>query len=164
MKTKSTFTFLMLSVFCLSLSIESLAQNAKESEVNFITKMSCAGCKKGVETRLSTAPGVIEYIVDLPTKEVWVKYDTGKTNKATLIETIGKAAEEIVLAEVTFVTKIDCSGCQKTVETALSAAPGVKEYKVDLPTKEVWVKYVANVTDKAAIAECMDKYAPTEKQ
>ena len=168
MKTKHLISALMLGFFCLSLSTFSYAQsngtrNVKETQITFITTMDCGGCQKTIETKLKDASGVLEFKTDLPTKEVWVKYDSDKTNKAKLIETIGYNAKELVLAQVTFITTIDCSGCQKTVETKLADAPGVKEFKVDLPSKEVWVKYVTDKTDKATLIETIG-YKATEKK
>ena len=65
-------------------------------------------------------------------------------------------------AEVTFVTTIDCGGCQKKVETNLSAAPGIKDFKVNLETKEVWVKYETNKINEATLIETIG-YKATKK-
>ena len=162
MKAKRLFVALMLGAFCLSLT-SCVQGNAKEAEVTFITKIGCGGCQKKVETNLTGALGVKDFKVDLPSKEVWVKYETDKTDIATLIQTIGYAAmEKLPPAEITFVTKMGCGGCQKKIETNLSEAVGVVEFKTDLPTKEVWVTYDPNKTDVATLIEVIG-YAAVEK-
>ena len=55
--------------------------------------------------------------------------------------------------EITFVTTMDCGGCQKTIETSLTGAPGVLDFKADLATKEVWVKFDPQKTNIAALIE-----------
>ena len=158
MKTKHFFLTLLLGLFCLSFT------NApKSSEITFLTKMGCGGCVNYVTAQLTGAPGVLDFKVDLPSKEVWVSYDADATDIPTLIKTIGKSAEvKAPLATVTFNTKMGCGGCQKKIETNLASAKGVTEFKADLPTKEVWVCYDSKVTNVAALIEVIG-YSATEK-
>ena len=61
------------------------------------------------------------------------------------------------LAEVTFVTTIDCKNCVKKVEANLPFEKGIKDMKVDLPSKTIWIKYDTNVTDEAKLAQAIRK-------
>ena len=161
MKAKHLFVMLMLSAFCLSLLTVSCMQgrtkkNPKEAEVTLVTTIGCSGCQKTVESILAEADGVIEYQVDLPKKEVWVLYETDVTDVATLCEAIGYSAKEkLPQAEVTFNVNISCAGCQKTIENNLPNVAGVKELKVNLEEKEVWILYETGTTDKAKLAEAI---------
>ena len=160
MKTKQILTVLMLSIFCLSFSTASYAHTEKAT---FVTKMSCGGCKATIEKKLAATTGILEYKTDLATKEVWVHYDPHTISKAKVIEAIGYSAVDKSAQEVTFVTKMSCGGCKATIEKKLSGAEGVKEFKTDLPTKEVWVKYDGFKTDKAQLTEVIG-YAAEEKK
>jgi len=65
----------------------------------------------------------------------------------------GGSSKNNKVAEVTFVTAIDCGGCQKKVEKNLSAATGIIEFKVTVETTEVWVKYETDKIDVATLIE-----------
>ena len=100
---KTRFTTLLLGIFCLSLFATSCAQGgsskkSKDAEVTFSVDMGCASCQKKIEAGLPAENGVKDIKVNLEKKEVWVLYETGKTDKAKLIEAIaqlGYTATEI---------------------------------------------------------------------
>ena len=75
----------------------------------------------------------------------------------------GSGSKNKNVAEVTFTTTIDCPNCQKKVETKLASAEGVKEFKVNLSTQEVWVKYAKDQTDVAKLIEVIG-YEAVEKE
>ncbi|MCL1973872.1 MAG: heavy-metal-associated domain-containing protein [Bacteroidetes bacterium] len=104
MKTKHFLLTLLLGVFCLSLSTVSYAQTgtpkkANEAEVTFSVNIDCPNCQKKVEAKLPFEKGVKDMKVNLEKHEVWVLYQTDKTDKEKLIEAIkkiGYVAEEII--------------------------------------------------------------------
>ena len=55
------------------------------------------------------------------------------------------------IQEVTFVTTIDCKNCVKKVEANLPYEKGIKDMKVNLDDRTVWIKYDAAKTDKTLI-------------
>ena len=57
------------------------------------------------------------------------------------------------IQEVTFVTTIDC----KKVEANLPYEKGIKDMKVTLDDRTVWIKYDANKTDKEKLAAAINK-------
>lgn len=61
------------------------------------------------------------------------------------------------IAEVTFVTTIDCKNCVKKVEANLPFAEGVKDMKVTLADKTVWVKYDTRKTDPEKLTAAINK-------
>ena len=61
------------------------------------------------------------------------------------------------IQEVTFVTSIDCKNCVKKVEANLPYEKGVKDMKVNLDEKTVWIKYDADKTDKEKLAAAIVK-------
>ena len=61
------------------------------------------------------------------------------------------------LEEVTFVTTIDCKNCVKKVEANLPYEKGIKDMKVNLDDRTVWIKYDASKTDKEKLAAAINK-------
>ena len=61
------------------------------------------------------------------------------------------------LEEVTFVTTIDCKNCVKKVEANLPYEKGIKDMKVNLDDRTVWIKYDATKTDKEKLAAAIVK-------
>ncbi|MBQ0025139.1 MAG: heavy-metal-associated domain-containing protein [Bacteroidales bacterium] len=76
-----------------------------------------------------------------------------------------KKKKESKIQEVTFVTTIDCKNCVKKVEANLPFEKGIKDMKVNLADKTVWIKYDATKTDKEKLAAAIEKlgYKATEK-
>ena len=61
------------------------------------------------------------------------------------------------IQEVTFVTTIDCKNCVKKVEANLPYEKGIKDMKVNLDDRTVWIKYDAAKTDKEKLAAAINK-------
>lgn len=76
---------------------------------------------------------------------------------ATVAFASPKDKKKADLAEVTFVTTIDCKNCVKKVEANLPYEKGVKDLKVTLEDHTVWIKYDAAKTDVAKLAEAVKK-------
>jgi len=70
------------------------------------------------------------------------------------------------LAEVTFTTTIDCKNCVKKVEANLPFESGIKDMKVDLPSKSIWIKYDSSKTTVEKLAKAIEKlgYNAVEKK
>ena len=58
-------------------------------------------------------------------------------------------------AEVTFITDLDCKNCVKKVEANLPFVKGVKDMKVTLDDKSVWIKYDTSKTDKEELKKAI---------
>lgn len=56
-----------------------------------------------------------------------------------------------------FVTDIDCEGCAKKVTNSIPFVKGVKDVKVDVPTKTVTVTYDATKSNDAALIKAFTK-------
>ena len=68
-----------------------------------------------------------------------------------------KQKKQADIREVTFVTTIDCKNCVKKVEANLPYEKGIKDMKVNLDDRTVWIKYDANKTDKEKLAAAIVK-------
>jgi len=60
-------------------------------------------------------------------------------------------------AEVTFSVSVDCDGCKKKIMNSIPHEKGVKDMKVDLAKKEVWIKFDSEKTDKATLQKAIEK-------
>ena len=68
-----------------------------------------------------------------------------------------KENKQANIQEVTFVTTIDCKNCVKKVEANLPYEKGIKDMKVNLDDRTVWIKYDADKTDKEKLAAAIVK-------
>ena len=68
-----------------------------------------------------------------------------------------KQKKQADIREVTFVTTIDCKNCVKKVEANLPYEKGIKDMKVNLDDRTVWIKYDATKTDKEKLAAAIVK-------
>ena len=56
-----------------------------------------------------------------------------------------------------FVTDIDCEGCAKKITNSIPFVKGVKDVKVDVPTKKVTVTYYTTKSNDAALIKAFTK-------
>ena len=107
MKLRSVLSAMMLMAFVLggvSLSAQTQDKNAKskEAEVTFVSSIDCPNCQKKVEAKLPFEKGVKDMKITLDKQEIWILYQTDKTDKAKLaaaIEKLGYTAVEKVEEE-----------------------------------------------------------------
>ena len=56
-----------------------------------------------------------------------------------------------------FVTDVDCETCAKKIDNSIPFQKGVKDVKVDLPTRTVTVTYDATKTSNEAVVKAFKK-------
>ncbi len=61
------------------------------------------------------------------------------------------------LEEVTFLTNLDCDNCAQKIQGQLPFEKGIKDMKVDVAKKTVWVQYRSDKTDKAKLQKAIEK-------
>ena len=58
-------------------------------EATFIAPdIECGGCAASIEKALGRAPGVEAVTVAVPAQTITVRFDAGRTDRATLVETL----------------------------------------------------------------------------
>jgi len=79
-------------------------------------------------------------------------------------EAAGKKQKKV--AEVIFVTSIDCKNCVKKVEANLPYEKGILDMKVKLDDQTVWIKYNPEKTDIEKLIAAINKlgYDATVKE
>jgi copper chaperone CopZ len=73
------------------------------------------------------------------------------------------AKDKKEIKEVTYVTSVDCNHCKMTIMKNIPYEKGVKDVKVDVPTKEVTVKYLADKNSEDKLADAIVKLGYTVK-
>jgi len=68
-------------------------------------------------------------------------------------------------AEVTYSVNIHCDNCKKKIANSLPHEKGVKDLKVSVEEKTVWVKFDTAKTDKEKLRKAIEKlgFEATEK-
>lgn len=61
------------------------------------------------------------------------------------------------LKTTVFVTDVDCETCAKKIDNSIPFQKGVKEVKVDLPTRTVTVTYDATKTSNESLVKAFKK-------
>ena len=76
--------------------------------------------------------------------------------------------KETATKTTVFMTDIDCENCAKKITNSIPFQKGVKDVKVDVPTKKVTVTYDAAKTNDAALLKAFQKVkaevAPEKKK
>lgn len=65
--------------------------------------------------------------------------------------------KEAALKTTVFVTDIDCENCAKKITNSIPFQKGVKDVKVDVPSKKVTVTYDTAKTNDAALLKAFGK-------
>ncbi|KAI0076609.1 copper P-type ATPase CtaA [Panus rudis PR-1116 ss-1] len=129
---------------------EPLAQSAMGAEkVELrIEGMTCGACVESIESMLRTQPGIISVKVALLAERGVVEYDPDQWTPEKIINEvsdIGFDATVIPPARSDVVTLriygMTCSSCTSTVETQLSAMPGINSVAVSLATETAKIEF-----------------------
>ena len=65
--------------------------------------------------------------------------------------------KQVELKTTVFQTDVDCENCAKKVDNSIPYQKGVKEVKVDLPTRTVTVTYDATKTSNESLIKAFKK-------
>ena len=63
----------------------------------------------------------------------------------------------LAIVQVVFATSIHCANCSKKVQENISFEKGVKDLKVDVPTKQVTVTFNTAKTDTTKLKKAINK-------
>lgn len=65
--------------------------------------------------------------------------------------------KKVPLQEVTFIVNLHCENCVKKVQENIPFEKGVKDLKVSLDKKTVWIQYSPDKITKEKLAEAIEK-------
>jgi P-type Cu+ transporter len=108
-----------------------------------ITGMTCANCARTIERTIGKTPGVGEVVVNYASEKASVNYDPAQTAPAALINRVKDAGYGVATATLDLpITGMTCASCVRTVERALTKAPGILNVSVNLATEKASVTYI----------------------
>jgi copper chaperone CopZ len=92
------FLLASLMLFAFTANVQAGSKQKKTAEVTFSVSMHCENCQQKVENTIPHEKGVLDMKTFLDKKEVWIKYNTQKTDKAKLqqaLEKLGYTVAEV---------------------------------------------------------------------
>lgn len=81
---------MLLTISLFAVNAQNKKQSSSTAEVTFETTIECRNCVKKVEAHLPFEQGVKDMKIDLPSRTIWIKYDSKKTNEEKLAAAIKK--------------------------------------------------------------------------
>lgn len=131
-------------------------QEKKKLELK-ISGMHCATCAANIEKSLANVGKVERAEVNFGTDTARVEYDPTHATLSDIERAVREAGYEVVFEQATLkVGGMVCATCVETIETALSALPGVVSAQVNLATEKAKVTYNSSLTtleDMRAVIE-----------
>ena len=124
-----------------------------------IEGMSCAGCSRSLESKLSNADGVQKVSVNFPTETAYVEYAPDVITVADLAEAVSAAGFSVKEQQATIdlkITGMTCAGCSNGVEKALQGVEGTITANVNLITEQAAVRYDPDKTNPDALTQAVD--------
>ncbi len=72
-------------------------------------------------------------------------------------DAVAQKKSDAALKTTVFVTDVDCETCAKKIDNSIPFQKGVKEVKVDLPTRTVTITYDATKTSNDSLIKAFKK-------
>ena len=72
-------------------------------------------------------------------------------------DAVAQKKGDAVLKTTVFLTDVDCETCAKKIDNSLPFQKGVKEVKVDVPTRKVTVTFDTTKTNEEALIKAFKK-------
>ena len=116
--------------------------------------MTCAACVWRIEEAVTRVPGVLEAAVNLATERAQVSYDPAQVTPGAIAQAVTDAGYAPGVAKLTLrVSGMQDASAVSRMEAALHAVPGVLRANVNLAAERIFISYLPDVTDVAALKE-----------
>ncbi|MEJ2151684.1 MAG: heavy metal translocating P-type ATPase, partial [Gemmatimonadota bacterium] len=123
-----------------------------------IEGMHCAGCAANVERALAGVHGVDTVSVNFAAEEATVGLAEDAVAVSDLVMAVEHAGYGVRESTIELsVTGMHCASCVNSVETELSAVPGVVEAAVNLADETARVRVIPGVVDSDALIEAVGR-------
>ncbi len=99
--------------------------------------MDCANCAREVQSAVERLPGVEAAVVDFASSELRISGEVAFDALKARVEALGKTIEAPELLKTYLIGNMDCAGCAREVETAVSKLDGVHFAEVNFLSKEL---------------------------
>ena len=74
-----------------------------------------------------------------------------------VVDAVAQKKGDAALKTTVFLTDVDCETCAKKIDNSLPFQKGVKEVKVDVPTRKVTVTFDTTKTNEEALIKAFKK-------
>ena len=117
--------------------------------------MTCAACVWRIEEAVTRVPGVLEAAaVNLATERAQVSYDPAQVTPGAIAQAVTDAGYAPGVAKLTLrVSGMQDASAVSRMEAALHAVPGALRANVNLAAERIFISYLPDVTDVAALKE-----------
>ena len=99
--------------------------------------LDCVNCAREVQSALARLPGVESAVADFTSRQLVIKGDVPFATLERVVEALGKTIEAPDLWKTYLIGNMDCAGCAREVETAVSKLDGVRFVEVNFLSKEL---------------------------
>ncbi len=99
--------------------------------------MDCANCAREVQSAVERLPGVEAAVVDFASSELRISGEVAFDALKARVEALGKTIEAPELLKTYLIGNMDCAGCAREVEAAVSKLDGVHFAEVNFLSKEL---------------------------
>ena len=126
----------------------------RESLSLAVQGMTCAACVWRIEEAVKSEPGVHAAAVNLATERAQVTYDPAEATPAAIARAVtGAGYSPLVVKRTMSVPGMQDASAVNRVEAALRAVPGVLQADINLAAERVFIAYLPDVTDVAALRQ-----------
>ncbi len=99
--------------------------------------MDCANCAREVQSAVERLPGVEAAVVDFASSELRISGEVAFDALKARVEALGKTIGAPELLKTYMIGNMDCAGCAREVEAAVSKLDGVHFAEVNFLSKEL---------------------------
>ena len=109
-----------------------------------VNGMSCVVCAGKVESNVKAMPGVVDAVVNFPSKSITINYVAKEIKLEDIAKRVKEIGFELVLDESKATLQVNgmsCVVCANKLETAVKELPGVQNASVNFPAKTITINY-----------------------
>ena len=130
--------------------------------------MDCANCAREVQSAVERLPGVEAAVVDFASSELRISGEVAFDALKTRVEALGRTIEAPELLKTYMIGNMDCAGCAREIEAAVSKLDGVHFAEVNFLSRELQligaVEYEQLAERVEALGKTISIAAPDQSQ
>ena len=130
--------------------------------------MDCANCAREVQSAVERLPGVEAAVVDFASSELRISGEVAFDALKTRVEALGRTIEAPELLKTYMIGNMDCAGCAREIEVAVSKLDGVHFAEVNFLSRELQligaVEYEQLAERVEALGKTISIVAPDQPQ
>ena len=130
--------------------------------------MDCANCARELQSAVERLPGVEAAVVDFASSELRISGEVSFDALKTRVEALGRTIEAPELLKTYMIGNMDCAGCAREIEAAVTKLDGVHFAEVNFLSRELQligaVEYEQLAERVEALGKTISIAAPDQSQ